>query len=789
MTRAAIQAALDKGGHIKLDSGSQPVTVPIDQTLVIKHPNTVIDGGGFVTLDGQNRVKILDKVFTTTDNTITLQNLRFINGRAPNSTTLRTNSGGAVTISDPGTRLHVINSTFENNQTTRVNQEDNQGGAIAVFNIYETVISGSVFRNNQAGNGGAIGGIATGLIIENTRFENNRAVDKTTGGIVRGYGGAVHLDGVRNSYNSNSNNTVKIRGSLFEGNTAIRGGGAVASVVSDGYDTNVTYETSSFLANEVFGLDGDGQGGAVYHVEDDHVGGRNEDNFRLINSTFRDNLVRTQGGGVWVYVLGKGLVANSTFEGNRTTAPLNQVGQGGAMAIFLGNFEIVNATFANNHAAYQAGAIHGGGGNNPDRSVTLANSIFLNNTLNEQNLPTETRYQGYHTNRRFRDGGNNIQFPRYKPTYNNDINNWITDNPIFTNPQLGPLQDNGGTSLTMRPQLTSPAINAGNPNVLPPDATDLDGDGNTTEPIPYDQRGKGFNRILAANPDLGAVEVNQNPTAAVEMGEYGTLSLNHKVKTIALSNTYTNPVVFASPLSYNGSDPAVVRLDNITGNSFDAFIQEANYLDGTHTTEQVSYFVFEAGIWQLDDGTILEVSTQDSTGLVTSGFDTVNFNASFGKTPAVFSQVQTFNGSDFVRTRQQNSSPTGVQIAMEEEELLNSGSHVTETLGWLAMTRGEGIWDGNPYAVDTTADRYTDQFTNLALRGFSQAPQFLANTASYDGSDPSGLRYQDLMSTGISLKVEEDTSKDAELTHTTESLSFLALEGSGVLTATSINAL
>jgi hypothetical protein len=786
MTRAAIQAALDVGGHIQIDSGSQPVTIPIDRTLTIKHPNTVIDGGGLVTLDGQNQVKILDKVFTDVDHTITLQNLRFVNGRAPDSTGLRANSGGAMTISDPGTRLHIINSTFENNQTTSVNREDNKGGAIAVFNVYETIISGSVFRNNQAGNGGAVGGIATGLILENTRFENNHAVDDTTGGIVRGRGGAVHLDGVRNSYNSDSNNIVRVRGSIFEGNTAIRGGGAVASVVSDGYNTNVTYETSSFLDNEVFGLDGNGQGGAIYHVEDDHTGGRNEENFQIINSTFHGNLVRKQGGGVWVYILGKGLVANSTFEGNSTTAPLNEVGQGGAMAITLGNFEITNATFANNHAAYQAGAIHGGGANNSDRTITLANSIFLNNTLNEQDLPTETRYQGYHTNRRFRDGGNNIQFPRYKPTYNNDINNWITDNPIFTDPQLGSLQDNGGATLTMLPELTSPAIDGGEPTVLPPDVTDLDGDGDTTEPIPYDQRGRNFNRVLQFAPDIGAVETGQSPTSKVEVAEYGTLKLNHDPQTINLSNTYTNPVVFAAPVSYNGSDPAIVRLDNITGSSFDAFIQEANYLDGIHATEQVSYFVFEAGTWQLDDGTILEVGTQTSDGLVTSGFDTINFSTSFGTTPTVFSQVQTFNGSDFVRTRQQNPSPTGVQVGMEEEELLNSGYHTTETLGWLAMSSGSGTWDGNAYQVGTTGDSYTDNFSNLSLSGFSQTPKFLGNIASYDGVDSSGLRYQNLTSTGVSLKIEEDQSLDSELTHTTESLSYFALEGSGLLTAVGI---
>ena len=79
------------------------------------------------------------------------------------------------------------------------------------------------------------------------------------------------------------------------------------------------------------------------------------------------------------------------------------------------------------------------------------------------------------------------------------------------------------------------------------------------------------------------------------------------------------------------------------------------------------------------------------------------------------------------------------------------------------------------------------KWTNLFLDRFSQTPQFLANIASHDSSDASGLRYQNLDSTGVSLKIEEDTSKDLELFHTHESISFLVLEGSGLLTGIDMN--
>ena len=461
-TRAGIQSALDVGGHSRFGCGPDPIIIPIDTVLEISTvTDTVLDGGGQVTLDGQGVSRILYKGWHDPDTVgtinVTIQNMRFINARAPHGGDTDNHSGGAISSGHPGTSLHLINCTFESNATTDVATEDNQGGAIFSSNSYETVISGCVFEGNTAGNGGAFGGIATGLFVFNTRFAGNRAIDTTSGGVVRGYGGAIYLDGVTNSYNPSSNKRVHICGSIFEDNTAVRGGGATAVAVSDNKGIKVTYEGSTFHDNRVSGLNGSyGQGGAVYHIEDDHAGGIDEDNLEILQSTFHGNQARRQGGAVWLYINGHGDILNATFEGNSTSAPFNEVGQGGAMAITLGIIDIINVTFANNHAAYQGGALHGS-----SSEITLQNTIFYSNTLNEQDLPSETRWQGYHTNKPMDDGGQNIQFPRLKPTYNNDVNNNITANPIYADPLFEPLADNGGPNRTMALQEGSPAIDAG----------------------------------------------------------------------------------------------------------------------------------------------------------------------------------------------------------------------------------------------------------------------------------------------------------------------------------------
>jgi hypothetical protein len=68
---------------------------------------------------------------------------------------------------------------------------------------------------------------------------------------------------------------------------------------------------------------------------------------------------------------------------------------------------------------------------------------------------------------------------------------------VNTDPLLGPLQNNGGPTLTHALLAGSPAIDAGDPSFTPP-------------PF-YDQRGPGFQRVVNGRIDIGSFEV-QTPT-------------------------------------------------------------------------------------------------------------------------------------------------------------------------------------------------------------------------------------------------------------------------------------
>lgn len=277
---------------------------------------------------------------------------------------------------------------------------------------------------------------------------------------------------------------------------------------------------------------------------------------------------------------------------------------------------------------------------------------------------------------------------------------------------------------------------------------------------------------------------NSSDNVIAEIGEVGQFkNLTHISQTIVLEKDYINPVVFAQPLSRNGKDPAIVRIDNIESDRFTVSVQEANYKDGRHTTESFSYLVLEAGTWQLADGTLLEVGSFKTNATTTSEWANIDLKA-FDKAPVVLSQVQTSNDSDFVRLRQQNISADNFQLALEKEEALETAAHGTEAIGWMALSAGAGDWSGLSYQAGYTGDRMTHRWSSIDFSpNFKKAPQLLASVATYDGGDPVGLRYQQLTSAGVQLMLEEDTSRDRETKHTSENVGFLALEGSGILAA------
>lgn len=91
-------------------------------------------------------------------------------------------------------------------------------------------------------------------------------------------------------------------------------------------------------------------------------------------------------------------------------------------------------------------------------------------------------------------------------------------------------------------------------------------------------------------------------------GETGSVSVDEQWITVQTKNSYYNPVVIAGTPEHIGGDPGIIRVRNITPNSFDIQFQEWDYRDGNHTFEQVAYLVIEGSL-PLDASIMCELGT------------------------------------------------------------------------------------------------------------------------------------------------------------------------------------
>ena len=243
-TSAAVVAAVRAGGVIRFACGPAPVTIVMTETAKVMNTarEVVLDGRGRVTLSGDGRRRILymdtcdqAQVWTTShcqdqsSPRLVIQNLAFTDG---NSSGQDFDGGGGGAIFDRGGRLRIVNSTFTANRC-EPEGPDLGGGAVRALSQYDDLpvyVVNSRFSRNVCSNGGALSSIGVSWTVLNSRFVVNRAIGHganpaqpgTPGG---GSGGAIYNDG--------DQMTLSIAGSVFTGNDANEGGGAVFFVSDD----------------------------------------------------------------------------------------------------------------------------------------------------------------------------------------------------------------------------------------------------------------------------------------------------------------------------------------------------------------------------------------------------------------------------------------------------------------------------------------------------------------------------------------------------------------------------
>ena len=367
-------------------------------------------------------------------------------------------------------------------------------------------------------------------------------------------------------------------GAAGGGNPGVNGGGIINTGTLTITNSSITGNLTGSGGSNGSGIGGPGgNGGGIY----------NSGTLTVTNSTISGNRTGPGGNGGASGTGGKGgsgggiantgtlSVVNSTLNDNQAGSGGNAGssgtggagGDGGAMLSDTGT--ITNCTISGNQAgdggtAGDNGAASSGRGGGIFKGtvgpvLNIRNSIIAGNSS-----PTGPDISGT---------VNSQDYNLLGSTSGATFTGTTTHNIINPNPNLGALANNGGPTQTMLPLPGSPAVDAGNVSNLPPDTFDLNNNGNTTEPLPVDQRG--FPRVININFDIGAVEVNYAISATD--GTSQSTTINSAFAT-ALKATVTEsgnpqnaiPVTFSAPVSgasgtFPGASTTAIANTNSSG--------------------------------------------------------------------------------------------------------------------------------------------------------------------------------------------------------------------------------
>jgi hypothetical protein len=298
---------------------------------------------------------------------------------------------------------------------------------------------------------------ATGVAGTITLTSGQLLVDKSV--TINGAGAdLLAIDGNATSriFQIGTGKTVTISGLTIRNGQGNFGGG-----IFNGASATLTITNSTLSGNA------GGFGGGAF----------NSGTLTIVNSTVSGNTA-SEGAGTYNAGGTTSTITNSTLSGNAAG--------GGGASLNLGTLQIANSTFSDNSADFAGGIFNLG-------------TLQIGNTI----LKTGDSGENLYSNG---DGG--VISLGYN--LSNDNGNGFLTGPgdqVNIDPLLGPLQDNGGPSLTHALLPGSPAVNAGDPAFAPP-------------PF-FDQRGPDFARLVNGRIDIGSFEV-QGPASTPTPSPTGT---------------------------------------------------------------------------------------------------------------------------------------------------------------------------------------------------------------------------------------------------------------------------
>ncbi len=240
--------------------------------------------------------------------------------------------------------------------------------------------------------------------------------------------------------------------------------------------------------------------------------------------------------------------------------------------------------------------------------------------------------------------------------------------------------------------------------------------------------------------------------------------------TVKLATVFTNPIVITGPATDADKTPGSVRIQNIKPNSFDIMFHEWNYLrDDKHGTEIVPFAVFESGRTSVNGKAMEAGRTTVRNNVNSNGLNWFYqaFSQPMPTVPVIAANLSSKNGTDAAVVRVRMVSKNGFYVGLQEEEKLASSAHVDETVDWVAVENGTDTG-----GIKASRLAVTHVPVPIAVPANSIVLASMNSTLGWDTAVP---RLAVGAHDALSLYLEEEQSRDAELNHTAETLGVMTI--------------
>lgn len=268
---------------------------------------------------------------------------------------------------------------------------------------------------------------------------------------------------------------------------------------------------------------------------------------------------------------------------------------------------------------------------------------------------------------------------------------------------------------------------------------------------------------------------------------------------VTFSSAFNTAPVVVITANTDNTDPATVRIRNVTQTGFEVAVIEPAGEDGEGPAmNNLSFFAAEPGLYLTDSGELVEVGFHETTsGRSKNGadnYDTINFSHGFTAAPSLTGMIQTMNNETanvpgdpsnaWMTMGIRNLGSGSFDTTMDRAETSSSADFATaERLGYIAFEASTGnfndndgtniLWDAFISADNVTG--YANGGTSTSYnQAFSTTPLIAARSADDDGADGGWVRYTSNDSSDVTLMIDEDRTSDTDRSHTDRAVSVLA---------------